>query len=336
MDTVALASGGTLFTLLVCSLSLECARPHSRFDLELRPLDRNTSYGIHVGLQVDLVQICAGGTAGSVNYVTQGAFRVASLMRFYGTSNFKVLCRVPSVVRLTGNIDDKALFNLRVSVLGEQLKRDRERPVSMYDILLLLKRISSQKSLGRNVMHHVKAACKGILKTADMKVPADYTLERIGSFVMAAEPYHLLSFSKCPAINIHFIAFVFKPSWKIICEDSDSMQLVLQWVNRGMQMTKAEFISLFNAVAAGESRTELQNQVVGAYRRILSASSEEVRKQAWKCLKDSTRVKTTGSTSSSGPPVALLDERLATVSETICVLPFSSLSLFISLTPSQL
>ncbi len=128
---------------------------------------------------------------------------------------FKVLCHVQSVVHLPGTLDDEAeaLFKLRVSVLGEQLKKDRERPVSMYDILHLLKRISKQvASSGRNAVHHVKAACKEILNTTGLKVPADSTLERIGSFVMAVEPYQTRSFSKCHATNFQFISFVFKPS----------------------------------------------------------------------------------------------------------------------------
>ena len=326
---MALESGGTLCALWVSSLSLDCARPYSKTDIEQRPLNPTTSYGLHVGLQVDLVQICAGAAAGRVtHYVTQGALRVASLMQFYGTSRFKVLCRVQSVVRLSGNSDEE-LFKIRVSVLGEQLKRDLERPVSMYDILHLLKRISKQVVLsGRNAMHHVKAACKEILNTAGMKVPADSTLERIGSFVMAVESIYLLNFAKCPAINIHIYSFVFKPSWKQLCSDSDSMQLVLRWLFRGMRMTNAVFHSLFNAFVAGGSRTGIQNEVVGAYKSILDASTEEAREQAWRFLKASaSRVKPTGSTSSSGPSeVELIKDRSTTVSGTICLFPPSSLS----------
>ena len=293
---MAHASGGTLVTLWVSSLSLECARPHSRCDLDRKKLDQNTYYGLHVGLQVDLVKICAGGTAaGSTkHYVTQGALRVASLMSFYGTFDFKVLCRVPSVVKLSGNLDDEALFNLRVSVLGEQLRMDRDRPVSMYDILHLLQRISRQNSLrSRKVMHHVKAACKRILETAHMKVPADSTLERIGSFVMTVQPFHLLNFLKCPAVNIHFISFVFKPSWRTIVEDGDSMQLALQWVNREMKLTNVEFRSLFCALAAGKRRTELQKEVVDAYRSVLYASSDEDTNQAWRLFKSKASAKPT-------------------------------------------
>ena len=129
----------------------------------------------------------------------------------------------------------------------------------------------------------LKEMLVNILNRAEIWVPGDNTLDRIGYFVIAAKHRALQSFTNCVPRNLRSIAFIFKPNWNLLSDDD--AEFVLEWLSRGFSVTARAFIPLFNAVAVKPlERSELQINVVRSYMNMLDASTEN-EEQALKAFK---------------------------------------------------
>ena len=288
MTKTAAGSKGKLFIRSAHLLNTTCARQPTDEELAERPLCSDGAYILHTLLLVGLIPIVnynrSDGTA--VHVVSQGALRLKMLVRYYGTTQFPVLCEYEPEENCTGFSFEGAIYKVRAKVLGKHLELDHKRPVSVYDCLYLQKRFhedillpeerkeGGRRSRGRSdktviSLRSLATMYADILEQSKMAIPSIYTLERIGRFVMAVNPDVLKSFTDCIPRNLANIAYIFSSDWKSI-SDVDA-KFVLEWLGRPNIMRANNFKVLFNAVVAGNAATELQKNVITSYKLVLSA-----------------------------------------------------------------
>lgn len=296
VNKTAAGSHGKLFIRSAHLLDTTCSRQPTEEELatELEKLSSDGAYNLHTLLLVGLIPIVNyinfGGSATHV--VSQGALRTKMLIKYYGTTEFPVLCQFEPEISCKGLSFEAALFKARAKVIGMHLELDNRRPVTVYDILFLLKRYheaillpleakedacSKKKGRGRSSKFVTSLLLltemyASILQIARMNEPSMHAMERIGRFVMAVNVDVLKSFTDWIPRNIVNISYIFSSDWKkISCDDA---KFVLKWLGRPTLMSSVAFTQLFNAVVAGKKGTALQKAVISSYKRMLRSEPD--------------------------------------------------------------